>query len=149
MFNFFNRLQYADDEITIVLNRQYREEPTLGIEKTYYFHIFLNETKRVIGYVDLRVGESLFLYYLGNVGYRINESYRGHHYAAKAVKLLLPLAKEEGMRRLLITCNPDNIASYKTIEAAGGRFLEECEVPSWHELYERQEKRKCVFEIKL
>ena len=57
MFNFFNRLQYADDEITIVLNRKFKEEPTLGIEKTYSFNIFLNENKRVIGYVDLRVGD--------------------------------------------------------------------------------------------
>ena len=149
MFTFFNKPRYTDGEITIVQNARFGREPDVGIEKTYCFNIFLNESKRIIGYVDLRVGENEFLYYLGHIGYRINERYRGHHYATKATLLALNKAREENMKRVIITCNPDNIASYKSIVATGATLLEVTEVPQWHELYKRKEKEKCIFEIKL
>ncbi len=150
MLNLFRHHTYSDDEITISLSQQYGREPDVGIEKTYCFNIYLNDAAmRRIGYVDLRIGENEFLYYLGHIGYRIAEEYRGHHYAAKAVKLLLPFARKQKMRHLIITCNPDNIASKKTIEYLNADYLETVEVPSWHELYQRDEKRKCIYEIKL
>ena len=149
MFTFLNKTKYTDGEITIVLNARFGREPDVGIEKTYCFNIFLNDSKKMVGYVDLRVGENEFLYYLGHIGYRINERYRGHHYATKATLLALNKAREIGMKRVIITCNPDNIASYRSIEATGAKLLEVTDVPSWHELYQRDEKKKCIFEIRL
>jgi len=149
MFSFFKTPTYTDKEITIVESSFYEAEPEYGIECTHCFDIYLYKTRIMIGHIDLRVGESDYLYYLGHIGYNIFAAYRGNHYAAKASRLVLQMAQKEEMKRVLITCNPDNIASYKTIESLGARLLEVTDVPMHHELYQLGDIKKCVFEIKL
>ena len=90
------------------------------------------------------------MYYYGNVGYNIIESQRGHHYAYYACKVLFKIAKEEfGMKELIITCNPDNDASYKTLKRLGGKLVEIAQIPYDHELYEKGDRFKCIFRFKL
>ena len=90
------------------------------------------------------------MYYYGNVGYNIKESYRGHHYAYYACKILFKIAKEEfGLNELIITCNPDNDASYKTLKRLGGKLVEIAQIPYDHELYEKGDRFKCIFRFKL
>lgn len=103
-----------------------------------------------VGKCDLRLKNDGFMYYYGNVGYNIKESYRGHHYAYYACKILFKIAKEEfGMKELIITCNPDNDASYKTLKRLGGKFVEIAQIPYDHELYEKGDRFKCIFRFKL
>ena len=47
-----------------------------------------------MGRCALRIGYNDSLYYVGHIGYSVYEKYRGHHYAAKACKLLFLLAKK-------------------------------------------------------
>ena len=72
------------------------------------------------GVCDLRIGHNEGVYYGGNIGYGVGEPHRGRHYAGKACLLLFQLAKKHGMDYLYITCNPENTASRKTCEYAGG-----------------------------
>lgn len=60
----------------------------------------------------------------GHVGYEVVTSKRKKGIAKQALKLLLPEAKKLGLSELLITCNDDNIASIKIIEAAGGTLID-------------------------
>lgn len=115
----------------------------------YYFDICLAHTETVVGYLDLRVGHSTYLYYLGNIGYRIDEAYRGHRYALQACRLVLPFAKELGMDYILITCDPDNVPSRKTLEHLGGELLEVATVPRTHYLYRNHERVKCIYRYPL
>lgn len=71
------------------------------------------------GYVSLRLGESPELYYLGHIGYRVEEPFRGRGLAARSVQALLPLIASEGMRSLSITTDVDNFASRRTCENLG------------------------------
>ena len=90
------------------------------------------------------------MYYYGNVGYNIMESQRGHHYAYYACKVLFKIAKEEfGMKELIITCNPDNEASYKTLKKLKGDLVDIAQIPYDHELYEKGDRFKCIFRFKL
>ena len=82
-----------------------------------------------MGRCALRIGYNDSLYYVGHIGYSVYEKYRGHHYAAKACKLLFLLAKKHNMSYLYITCNPDNIPSRKTLEYLKGELLEIAELP--------------------
>lgn len=75
-----------------------------------------------MGSCDLRIGHNENLYYGGNIGYRVEEAYRGNHYAGKACLLLFELARKHDLQYLIITCNPDNAASRKTCEYAGENF---------------------------
>lgn len=68
------------------------------------------------------------------LGYRVDELYRGHHYTGKACLLLFELAKKHYLKYVFITCRPDNYASRKTCEYAGGKLLEISQLPKEHDL---------------
>lgn len=115
-----------------------------------YFDICLHNRYKVIGSIDLRLTMNEMMYYYGHIGYSILRKYQGHHYAYEACKILFKIAKDEyHMKELLITCNPDNIASYKTIKKLKATLVETVEVPKDHELYLKGDRYKCIFKIKL
>lgn len=103
----------------------------------------------MIGACELRIGHNDNLYYGGNIGYGIEEEYRGHHYAGKACLLLFELARKHDLKYLIITCNPDNYASRKTCEYAGGELLEIVKLPEDSDMREKGEVEKCIFRFAL
>ncbi len=116
----FNRLESA--LLTLELIDFYQEDgPAIPF---YWYDIILNSTRQKIGKISIRIGHNYHSYYNGNIGYEIDEAFRGHHYALEACKMVIPVAKEYGMTELYLTCDEDNIASYKTIEALGGVLKE-------------------------
>ena len=95
----------------------------------------------------LLVGKLSNLYYGGNIGYSIDEEYRGHYYAAKACLLLFELAKMHQLEYVIITCNPDNYASRKTCEYVGCELLEIVELPENNDMREAGETEKCIYKF--
>ena len=132
---FFRTDDLYDEEIALKLAITCEEIPTKQYVPAYFFDICLLDGT-IIGACDLRIGHNEKTYIGGNVGYRISESYRGHHYAAKACNLLFKLAKKHGMEYLIITCGVSNVASYKTCLYLDCEFLGIEDVPETNELYE-------------
>ena len=87
--------------------------------------------------------------YGGHIGYGVLPRYRGHRYAARACKLLFPLARRHGLNPLWITCNPDNIASRRTCELAGGKLVEIVDLPEDIDMYQAGERQKCRYRFDL
>ncbi len=58
----------------------------------------------------------------GHIGYEIRPSKRRQGYGTEILRLGLEKARESGLRRVLVTCDEDNIASKKIIEHNGGMF---------------------------
>lgn len=135
-----------NDEIGLVLEKTADGNEEKGWVPAYHFAICNHEGTKM-GVCDLRIGHNDNLYYGGNIGYRIYEEYRGHHYAGKACLLLFELAKKHRLEYVIITCNPDNYASRKTCEYAGGELLEIAEVPEDNDMRERGETEKCIFKF--
>ena len=103
-----------------------------------------------MGDIDLRLSSDHYItHYAGHIGYSVGRAYRGHHYAARACRLLLPLAKKHGLEPLWITCNPDNLASRKTCERLGATLVEIVSVPPGSDLYRRGEREKCRYRVDL
>ena len=64
-------------------------------------------------------------YCLGHIGYSVVPWKRQRGYATRALHLLLPQAKSEGLAYVEITTDADNIASQRVIESNGGRLIEQ------------------------
>jgi tagatose 1,6-diphosphate aldolase len=105
---------------------------------------------RVAGGISLRAQttRAIEMYY-GHVGYRVYPFARGHHYAERACRLLLPLARQHGIQPLWITCNPDNFASRRTCERLGAALVEIVPVPPRDPLYLRGDHEKCRYRLDL
>jgi predicted acetyltransferase len=58
----------------------------------------------------------------GHIGYSVRPSARRRGHAVKALADALPMARELGIFRALITCDEDNAGSRATIEKNGGIY---------------------------
>lgn len=145
---------YKGEIVDLVERARVSEKTSFDGVPTVFYDIYLSGsnlgTNLRVGKCDLRLKNDGFMYYYGNVGYNILESQRGHHYAYYACKVLFKIAKEEfGMKELIITCNPDNEASYKTLKKLKGDLVDIAQIPYDHELYEKGDRFKCIFHFKL
>ena len=151
MFTFFknknSETRYSGEHVDLVYRCTYKPEDTSCLAECMEFRIVLHGTAVQIGYCDLRLGMNDILYYAGNIGYRIYTPYRGNHYAKEATELLLHVADQVyDMKRVIITCSPDNIASVRTLEQIPGyQLLETVQVPEDHWLYKRGETVKNIY----
>lgn len=136
------------DEILLRLEKAAEGDPEKGWVPAYHFAI-CNLQGEKMGVCDLRLGHNEKLYYGGNIGYRIEAPYRGHHYAGKACKLLFQLAKQHELGYVIITCNPDNIPSRKTCAYLNGTLLEIAELPMDNDMRQNGETHKCIFRFEI
>ena len=92
-------------------------------QKVPYENLWLVHEKIFIGEVSFRHRLSKFLEdFGGHIGYGIRPSYEGQGYATLAMELVKKRAKTIGIDTLMVSCSPDNPASQRVIEIAGGVF---------------------------
>jgi predicted acetyltransferase len=68
-------------------------------------------------------------YCLGHVGYSVVPWKRRRGYATRALQLLRPLARAEGLAYIELTTDADNLPSRRVIEANGGVLVERFHKP--------------------
>jgi tagatose 1,6-diphosphate aldolase len=127
-------------------------DSSIGTVPTYHFWIHHCDSASfpIVGSISLRIGMGRnMVMFNGQVGYQVYPFARGHHYAERACRLLLPLAVRHGLDPLWITCNPDNFPSRRTCERLGANLVETVEVPPENPLYQRGEKAKCRYRMDL
>ena len=118
-------------------------DPVKGYVPMYSFTLTLHPTGKKIGEMRLRIGPDDALLYPGHIGYGVNEPHRGHHYAERACRLVTRIARVHGLTHLLLTCDPVNTASRRTIERLGARLLGLYDIPPEQEMY-REGKRRVL-----
>ena len=77
----------------------------------------------IVGMIDIRHYLNEYLTQVGgNIGYSVRKTERNKGYAKQMLKLALEKCKELKMKKILITCDEDNIASEKVILSANAKF---------------------------
>jgi predicted acetyltransferase len=88
-----------------------------------------------VGRINLRTASTrLTDTVIGHIGFEVAAAHRGRGYARLACLALAPHVRHF-MPTALITCDPDNAASRRTIERLGARFLGEFAVPDDYRQY--------------
>lgn len=137
------------DDIVIRLDGISKADYTRNYVPSHNFGIYLAKENIKVGQISFKIGiQELFKKYAGQVGYEVDEHYRGNGYATKA---LMALKKHLAhyMPYIYITCNPTNMASARTIEKAGGIFQEVVDVPKDSPAYEGEGSQKNIYIIDL
>ena len=80
---------------------------------------------RIVGTCDLRheLNDSL-RNFGGHIGYAVRPSQRGKGYGRQMLRLALEKARALGIKKMLVTCGDDNIASVRVIEKNGGKLAD-------------------------
>ena len=133
-----------DETICLRLDHTCDAQPEKHWLPAYYFHICLPDGTKV-GQCDLRIGHNEKTAVGGNIGYAIDEAYRGHHYAVRACALLFRQAQKHRMAYAIITCDPANGASARTCELAGGQYLKTVPVPQDNEMYAEGKRQVMIW----
>lgn len=137
-----------DQELRLVLDL-YAIQPAHKVP-AYHFRMVRSATMEELGTIRLRVGSTRHLeMYAGHIGYAVHPPHRGHRYAYRSVRLLIPLARRLGLDPLWITCEPNNIASRRTLEIAGAQFVEIVEVPEDCIIYRTGHPQNCRYRLKV
>lgn len=104
--------------------------------------LWLTDGNKFIGWTKIRhyLNENL-LNQGGHIGYAIRPSERNKGYGTKILALMLQVAKDMGINRVLLTCDDDNVGSAKIIEKNGGILENKIE-------HERVLKRRYWIEVK-
>lgn len=140
---------FIDDELQlIIIEKTITSKPDDTIP-VYRFQMINRFTKEDIGGITLKAGYTdNIVKYRGNIGFTVNEKFRGRNYAVRSCKLLIPLIKFLNLSPIYLTCDADNYASKKSIEKIGARFLEEMIIPDDSEFacyYPITSRKKLLF----
>ena len=129
------------EEITLSLERFAPANPEKKWVDAYHFLIVRTSDGVRVGRCDVRIGQTQSLFFGGNIGYTVFPEYRGHGYAGKACKLLFVLGKKHKMSHMYITCDPENLASDRTLQKLQGEFIATLHLPEDNAMYTDQGKR--------
>jgi len=108
----------------------------------YYHFCIVTVYGGEVGHINFRVGDTEHVrVYAGHIGFAVVEPHRGHGYAFQACRAIAPFVRSI-YENVIVTCDPDNFASKRTIERLGAEFIEEVPVPQGDPNYERGSRSK-------
>ena len=146
-FDFYDPGQLIDRDLELVLIKKVLPEFDETVDvPAYKFEMRVVNSKQKIGRINFRIGNTEdLIVYAGHLGFAVEPKFRGNRYAARSCQLLFPLAKKYQINPIWITCNPDNTASRRTCEIAGGKLIEIVDLPPENDQYQDGERRKCRY----
>jgi predicted acetyltransferase len=150
-FTFLDPGDLRDGDLLLRLAEKRPADPTTRDRvPSYVFDIISADTGARAGEIHLRLGDTEDLrMYSGQIGYGVRPQFRGRRFAARALRLLVPLARRHGLTELWVTCNPENIASRRTCEIAGAAFVEIVNLPPNVNVYLEGAQQKCRYRLDL
>lgn len=100
-----------------------REEETVraGLVPASTYLALRQSDQKLVGMVDIRHRLNDYLFQFGgHIGYSVRKSERRKGYAKVMLGLALEICKDRDMKKVLVTCDKDNIGSAKSIRYNDG-----------------------------
>lgn len=117
----------AFESVSLRFVRLVSADPKRGLVP--YYHFSIHASVPDVGHINLRVGDTEHVrLYAGHIGYAVQEPFRGHRYAFQACRALAPFVRSL-YAAVIITSDPGNHPSLRTIERLGATFINEVPVP--------------------
>ena len=93
---------------------------------------WLIDGEKFIGGISIRarIDTHLLAHFSGHLGYGVRPSMQGRGYGKRQLALALDICRGMGIEIARLSCDVDNVASRRVIEANGGVLLRQC-APSW------------------
>ena len=118
-----DRLSSIEDWLEELNKRSCEDTVPKGLVPSSTYLGVREKDNYIVGIIDIRHYLNDFLkQFGGNIGYSVRKSERNKGYAKQMLKLALEKCKDLKMKKVLITCDKDNIASEKVILSAGAKF---------------------------
>ena len=118
-----NQLFLNPDKANVIeVFKNNRNQEKLPAHYVPSYDYFVVEGNKLIGIIHIRIKlTDNLLRYGGHIGYAVNPKYWNMGYGKKILELCLKEYKDLIQEdKILITCDVDNVGSYKIIEANGG-----------------------------
>ena len=145
-FAFQELAPLTDQDLTVELARTVPGDTRRSILPAYECNLLTQ--RRLAGNINLRVGNTFdILMYFGHIGYGVLPEFRGRHFAERACRLLLPLARRHGLDTVWITTTPQNLASRRTCERLGARLVDTVPLPTAYEVNCGGKQDKCRYRL--
>lgn len=144
-FRFLEPSSMVDEELELILDERKERDRGKGLLPAYHFNMVNRLSGEVMGRIRLRIGSEKEVKYFGNIGYDVAEKFRGNKYAARSIKLILPFAFKHGLKNVWISCDPENVASRRSCEIAGGVLTGVFDLSEDDQMYKDGERQKLWF----
>lgn len=134
-------LEFHGDIISLQLDAIMPGDLEKGHVSFYHYRI-IGKSGNDVGHINFRVGNTAHvLYCAGHIGYEVKEQYRGNSYAYHACLLIAPFVRSV-YSIVVLTCNPANAASKRTIEKLKCDYLGEISLNPSEQAYKKGERTR-------
>ena len=118
-----DRLSSIEDWLEELNKRSCEDTVPKGLVPSSTYLGVREKDNYIVGMIDIRHYLNEYLTQVGgNIGYSVRKSERNKGYAKQMLKLALEKCKELKIKKVLITCDEDNITSEKVILSANAKF---------------------------
>ena len=118
-----DRLSSIEDWLEELNKRSCEDTVPKGLVPSSTYLGVREKDNYIVGMIDIRHYLNEYLTQVGgNIGYSVRKTERNKGYAKQMFKLALEKCKELKIKKVLITCDEDNIASEKVILSANAKF---------------------------
>lgn len=115
-----------------------------GYVPWYHFRIVSKDGVDV-GHINFRTGDTDHIRCCaGHIGYEVLTAYRGRGYSYHACQTIAPFVKSI-RSHVLLTVDPENIPSIRTIEKLGCTFIDKVEIAKTENAYKQGMRFKCRY----
>ena len=129
------------DQVRLKFIRIVPGDASCGLVPFYHFRILTLDGKDA-GHINFKVGDTEHIRLCaGHIGFEVSEMCRGHGLAFQACRAMAPFIRSF-YATVIITSDPDNQASIRTIERLGAAFVDEIAVQTEDPQYQGGSRAK-------